>query len=59
MEACGTANFWARVLVVLGHEAKTIPPSYTGLHWSEPVGLFSVSDGHYSPRLIDDLVPSL
>ena len=28
MEACGTAHFWARELVVLGHEVKIIPPSY-------------------------------
>ncbi len=28
MEACGTAHFWARELVALGHEVKVIPPSY-------------------------------
>lgn len=28
MEACGTAHFWARELVALGHEVKIIPPSY-------------------------------
>ena len=28
MEACGTAHFWARELVVLGHKVKIIPPSY-------------------------------
>jgi transposase len=28
MEACGTAHFWARELVSLGHEVKIIPPSY-------------------------------
>jgi len=28
MEACGTAHFWARVLMSLGHEVKIIPPSY-------------------------------
>lgn len=28
MEACGTAHFWARELVALGHRVKIIPPSY-------------------------------
>ena len=28
MEACGTAHFWARELVALGHQVKIIPPSY-------------------------------
>jgi transposase len=28
MEACGTAHFWSRELVSLGHEVKIIPPSY-------------------------------
>lgn len=28
MEACGTAHFWARELMALGHEAKIIPPPY-------------------------------
>jgi transposase len=28
MEACGTAHFWARELMALGHEVKIIPPSY-------------------------------
>ena len=28
MEACGTAHFWARELVALGHEVRIIPPSY-------------------------------
>jgi len=28
MEACGTAHFWARELVALGHEVKIMPPSY-------------------------------
>jgi transposase len=28
MEACGTAHFWARQLVALGHNVRIIPPSY-------------------------------
>jgi len=28
MEACGTAHFWARELMALGHDVKIIPPSY-------------------------------
>lgn len=28
IEACGTAHFWARELVALGHEVKIMPPSY-------------------------------
>jgi len=28
LEACGTAHFWARELVALGHEVRIIPPSY-------------------------------
>jgi transposase len=28
LEACGTAHFWARELVALGHDVRVIPPSY-------------------------------
>jgi transposase len=28
MEACGTAHYWARTLVAMGHEVRLIPPSY-------------------------------
>src|SRR5690606_9355303 len=28
MEACGTAHYWARTLVAMGHEVCLIPPSY-------------------------------
>ena len=28
VEACGTANFWARTLSEMGHEVRIIPPSY-------------------------------
>ncbi len=28
MEACGTAHFWARELVAMGHQVKIMPPSY-------------------------------
>lgn len=28
MEACSTANFWARELVALGHDVRIMPPSY-------------------------------
>ena len=28
MEACGTANHWARELTALGHTVRLIPPSY-------------------------------
>jgi transposase len=28
MEACGTAHFWARELVALGHEVRIMPPAY-------------------------------
>ena len=28
MEACGTAHFWARELVRLGHDVRIIPPAY-------------------------------
>jgi transposase len=28
MEACGTAHFWARELLAMGHEVKIMPPSY-------------------------------
>ncbi len=28
MEACGTAYFWARELMALGHDVRIIPPSY-------------------------------
>jgi len=29
MEACGSAHFWARELVAMGHEVVLMPPSYT------------------------------
>ena len=28
MEACGTAHYWGRELMALGHEVRLIPPSY-------------------------------
>lgn len=28
LEACGTAHFWARELIALGHEVRIIPPAY-------------------------------
>jgi transposase len=28
MEACGTAHFWVRELIAMGHEVKIMPPSY-------------------------------
>src|SRR5579875_1244655 len=28
MEACGTANYWARELIALGHTVRLIPPAY-------------------------------
>jgi len=28
MEACGSANFWARELVGLGHDVKLVAPQY-------------------------------
>ena len=28
IEACGTAHYWARMLVAMGHEVRLIPPSY-------------------------------
>ncbi len=28
MEACGSAHYWARKLIDLGHEVKLMPPSY-------------------------------
>ena len=28
LEACGTAHFWARELIALGHEVMLMPPSY-------------------------------
>jgi len=28
MEACGTAHFWARELMELGHQVRIIPPAY-------------------------------
>jgi transposase len=28
MEACGTAHFWARELIAMGHRVKIMPPSY-------------------------------
>ena len=28
MEACGTAHFWARELIAMGHQVKIMPPSY-------------------------------
>lgn len=28
VEACGTAHYWARTLVAMGHEVRQIPPSY-------------------------------
>ena len=28
LEACGTAHFWARQLIGLGHEVRLMPPSY-------------------------------
>jgi transposase len=29
MEACGSAHYWARELVAMGHEVVLMPPSYT------------------------------
>lgn len=31
MEACGSAHFWARELVKVGHEVKLIAPQYCAL----------------------------
>ena len=28
IEACGTAHYWARELIGLGHEVRLMPPSY-------------------------------
>jgi transposase len=28
MEACGSAHYWARQLLALGHEAELIPPQF-------------------------------
>lgn len=28
IEACGSAHYWARELIALGHDARLIPPSY-------------------------------
>ena len=28
MEACGSAHYWARQLIALGHDARLIPPAY-------------------------------
>jgi len=28
MEACGSANYWAREFIALGHQAKLIAPQY-------------------------------
>jgi transposase len=28
LEACGTAHFWARELILLGHDVRIIPPAY-------------------------------
>ena len=28
LEACGSAHFWARELIALGHDVRIIPPSY-------------------------------
>lgn len=28
VEACGTAHYWARTLVAMGHDVRIIPPSY-------------------------------
>ncbi|BDV36505.1 hypothetical protein SS37A_40350 (plasmid) [Methylocystis iwaonis] len=28
MEACGSAHYWARQLIALGHDARLMPPAY-------------------------------
>ena len=28
LEACGSAHYWARELMALGHEARMMPPAY-------------------------------
>ena len=28
VEACGTAHYWARTLIAMGHEVRIMPPSY-------------------------------
>jgi transposase len=28
MEACGTAHFWAREVIAMGHQVRIMPPSY-------------------------------
>ena len=28
MEACGSANYWARTFIAMGHEVKLIAPQY-------------------------------
>jgi transposase len=28
LEACGSAHYWARELMALGHEARIMPPAY-------------------------------
>jgi transposase len=28
MEACGSAHYWARELIQLGHQARLMPPAY-------------------------------
>ena len=32
MEACGSAHYWARELVKLGHDVKLMPPDYVKAH---------------------------
>ena len=31
MEACGSAHYWAREIIKLGHEVKLIAPQYAAL----------------------------
>lgn len=28
IEACGSAHYWARTLISMGHEVKLMPPAY-------------------------------
>ena len=52
MEACGTAHFWARELIAMGHQVKIMPPSYVKAYGAPRRRVSPVEEGS-TQRVVD------
>ena len=52
MEACGTAHFWARELIAMGHRVKIMPPSYVKAYGAPRRRVSPVEEGS-TQRVVD------